>query len=50
MSSLLFGVDPLDPVTYAIVTLLLIAVAMMAAYVPARRSTRVDPIEVLRNA
>jgi predicted permease len=50
MSSLLFGVGPLDPVTYAIVTLLLIAVAMAAAYVPARRSTRVDPIEVLRNA
>jgi len=50
MSSLLFGVGPLDPVTYAVVTLMLIAVAMLAAYVPARRSTRVDPVEVLRNA
>ena len=49
MSSLLFGVSPLDPMTYAIVTCLLIAVAMLAAYLPARRSTRVDPIEVLRN-
>jgi putative ABC transport system permease protein len=50
MSSQLFGVGPLDPVTYAMVTLMLIAVAMLAAYLPARRSTRVDPIEVLRNA
>jgi predicted permease len=50
MSSLLFGVSPLDPVTYAMVTCVLIAVAMLAAYLPARRSTRVDPIEVLRNA
>jgi putative ABC transport system permease protein len=49
MSSLLFGVSPLDPVTYAMVTCVLVAVAMLAAYLPARRSTRVDPIEVLRS-
>jgi ABC-type antimicrobial peptide transport system permease subunit len=49
MSSLLFGVSPLDPATYAMVTFLLMAVALLATYLPARRSTRVDPIEVLRN-
>jgi predicted permease len=49
MSSLLFGVSPMDPATYATVTFLLMAVALLAAYLPARRSTRVDPIEVLRN-
>jgi predicted lysophospholipase L1 biosynthesis ABC-type transport system permease subunit len=50
MSSLVFGVGPLDPATYAAVTIMLIAVAMLAAWLPARRATRVDPIEVLRNA
>jgi putative ABC transport system permease protein len=49
MSSLLFGVSPLDPVTYATVTLILVAVAVLAAYLPARRSLRIDPVEVLRN-
>ena len=48
MSTLLFGVSPLDPATYAVVTVLLLAVAMLAAYVPARLSTRVDPIQALR--
>jgi ABC-type antimicrobial peptide transport system permease subunit len=48
MSSVLFGVSPLDAATYAVVTLILIAVAALAAYVPARRSTRVDPVEALR--
>src|SRR6202022_3672380 len=48
MSSLLFGVSPLDPATYTAVAFLLISVAMLASYLPARRSTRVDPVEALR--
>jgi len=48
MSSLLFGVNPLDPLTYTIVTAIVIAVAVVAAYVPARRSTRIDPLHALR--
>ena len=48
MSSLLFGVDRLDPLTYVIVTLVLLAVATLAAYLPAWRASRNDPIEALR--
>ncbi len=45
---LLFGVTPTDPVTLGAVTLVLVATAATAAYVPARRATRVDPVRVLR--
>ena len=48
MSRLLFGVTPLDPVTYAAVPCVLIAAAMLASYVPARRAASVDPIRDLR--
>jgi putative ABC transport system permease protein len=48
MSSLLFGVTALDPLTYAAVALLLIAAAALASYLPARRATAVDPVEALR--
>ena len=48
MSSLLFGVNRLDPLTYVFVTLVLVAVATLAAYVPAWRASRNDPIEALR--
>jgi ABC-type antimicrobial peptide transport system permease subunit len=48
MTGLLFGVSPLDPITYAIVPVFLAAVALLASYLPARRASRVDPIEALR--
>jgi len=48
MKSLLFGVSPVDPLTYAAVMALLGAVATMASYLPARRAAAVNPVEALR--
>jgi predicted permease len=48
MSSLIYGVRSSDPWTYSIVSLLLISVAALAAYLPARRAVRVDPLVSLR--
>ncbi len=49
ISSLLFGVEPLDPLTYAISVVSLAAAALVASYVPARRAASVDPMETLRS-
>jgi predicted permease len=48
MSSLLFGVSPTDPATLAIISLVLVSVALLASYIPARRATKVDPLIALR--
>jgi len=48
MKSLLFGVSALDPLTYAAVPIVLVAAAVLASYVPARRAAAVDPVEALK--
>ena len=48
MAALLFGVGAADPATYALVAVTLLSAAMIASYLPARRVTKVDPVEALR--
>ena len=50
MASLLYGVRPHDPAVFLIVPLLLLAVAALASYLPARRATKVNPIVALRES
>jgi putative ABC transport system permease protein len=48
LSSLLFGISEKDPITFVVVPVLLSVVALIACYVPARRATKIDPLEALR--
>lgn len=46
--SLLYGINPTDPLTFVCVSLLLVSVALLATYIPARREARIDPMDALR--
>ena len=48
MSTLLFGVTAMDPATYVVVSVFLVAAAALAGYIPARRATGIDPSDALR--
>ena len=48
MQAILFGVSPVDPLTYGMVAAGLVAIALLATWVPARRAARVDPMVALR--
>jgi ABC-type antimicrobial peptide transport system permease subunit len=48
MTTLLYGVSPLDPLTYAIVAIGVGGIAILASYLPARRASRLDPVQALR--
>jgi putative ABC transport system permease protein len=49
LANQLFGIEPTDPATFAVMPIILIAVALLASYIPARRATKVDPTAALRH-
>jgi ABC-type lipoprotein release transport system permease subunit len=49
MRSLLFGVTPSDPLTFIVISVLLILITLLASYIPAYRAARIDPIVSLRD-
>ena len=49
MKSMLYDISPRDPLTFGLVPLVLVAAALAASFLPARRATRVAPVEALRN-
>jgi ABC-type lipoprotein release transport system permease subunit len=50
ISTLLYGVRPIDPVVFLAVPLILMVLALLASYIPARRAASVDPIVALRES
>ena len=50
MQSLLFGISPLDPITFIADPIILVAAAALATYLPSRRAAAVDPVETLRDS
>jgi putative ABC transport system permease protein len=49
MKNLLFEVSATDPATFALIALLLVGVALIASYIPARRATKIDPLQSIRH-
>jgi ABC-type antimicrobial peptide transport system permease subunit len=49
LASLLFGVNPRDPLTFVVIGVALMVVGMVASHLPARRATKMDPLAALRN-
>ena len=49
IKSLLFEVSPTDPIVFTAIPLLLVMVSLLACYTPARKATKVDPLEALRD-